>query len=113
MAKVIKVLPEITGDEMIYIQRLIADFDDDKARTFATVYRARRKDPLLILILCLLGFFGVAGIHRMITNQPGLGILYLFTIGLCFIGTIVDLINYQKITFEFNQKSANEVVVMM
>jgi len=113
MAKVINVLPEITGEEMIYIQRLIADFDEEKARTFATVYRARRKDPQLILILCLLGFVGFAGIHRMITDQVGLGILYLFTIGLCFIGTIVDLINFQKIAFEYNQKAANEVLVMM
>ena len=113
MAKVINVLPEITGEEMIYIQRVIADFDDEKARTFATVYRARRKDPQLILILCLLGFVGFAGIHRMITDQVGLGILYLFTLGLCFIGTIVDLINFQKIAFEYNQKAANEVLVMM
>jgi TM2 domain-containing membrane protein YozV len=113
MAKVIQFLPELTGEEMIYVQKLIADYDDEKAKTFATVYRARRKDPQLILILALLGFVGFAGIHRMITDQVGMGILYLLTLGICFIGTIVDLINYQKLALEFNTKQANEVALMI
>lgn len=113
MAKVINFLPELTGEEMVYVQKLIVDYDDEKARTFATVYRARRKDPQLILILALLGFVGFAGIHRLLTDQIGMGILYLLTIGLCFIGTIVDLINYKKLAFEFNSKCADEVVTMM
>lgn len=107
------VLPELTGEEMIYVQKLIADYDDEKAKTFATVYRARRKDPQLILILALLGFVGFAGIHRMITDQVGMGILYLLTVGICFVGTIVDLINYQKLALEFNTKQANEVAMMI
>jgi len=113
MAKVINVLPELTGEEMLYVQRLINDYDDEKAKTFATVYRARRKDPLLIMILTLLGFLGFAGIQRIIINQVGMGILYLFTIGLCFVGTIIDLVNYQKLAFEANQKSADEVASMI
>lgn len=113
MAKVIHVLPELTGEEMIYVQRIINDYDDEKAKTFATVYRARRKDPQMILILCLLGFVGFAGIHRMVINQIGMGILYFFTLGICFIGTIVDLINYQKLAFEYNQVAANETASIM
>ena len=113
MAKVINFLPELTGEEMIYIQKLIADYDDEKAKTFATVYRARRKDPQLILILTLLGFLGFAGIQRMIIDQVGMGIVYLLTLGVCFVGTIMDLINYQKLALEFNMKSANEVATMM
>ena len=113
MAKVINFLPELTGEEMIYVQKLIADYDDEKAKTFATVYRARRKDPQLILILTLLGFVGFAGIQRMIIDQVGMGILYLLTLGICFIGTIIDLINYQKLALEFNMKSANEVATMV
>ena len=108
MAKIVDVLPETTGEELIYIQNLIQNMDDDKARSFATVYRARRKDPQMILILCLLGFFGFAGIHRMVINQIGMGILYFFTVGLCWIGTIVDLVNYQKLAFEFNRAAADE-----
>jgi TM2 domain-containing membrane protein YozV len=113
MARVIDVLPEVTGEEMIYIQNLIKDYDDDKAKSFASVYRTRRKEPQLILILTLLGFFGFAGIHRMLTDQIGMGILYFFTVGLCFVGTILDLVNYQKLAFEYNQRVANEVQIMI
>ncbi|MBT1701172.1 TM2 domain-containing protein [Fulvivirgaceae bacterium PWU4] len=113
MAKVIDVLPEVTGEEMVYIQNLIKDMDDETARKFANVYRARRKEPMLILVTGLLGFIVVAGVHRFILGQVGMGILYLFTGGLCLIGTIVDLVNHQKLTFEYNSKVANEVIVMI
>jgi hypothetical protein len=47
------------------------------------------------------------------TKNIGLGILYLLTAGLCFIGTIVDLVNYQNITFEYNRQIADEIMLMM
>jgi hypothetical protein len=55
MAKVTDVLPELTGEEMVYVQNLIKEWDDEKARSFANVYRTRRKDPQVILITALLG----------------------------------------------------------
>ncbi|MBT1702982.1 TM2 domain-containing protein [Chryseosolibacter indicus] len=113
MARVIDVMPEITGEEMAYVQHLIKDFDEEKARTFASIYRARRREPMLILVTALLGFVGLAGVHRFIINHIGMGILYIFTAGLCLIGTIVDLVNYQKLAFEYNQKIANEAIVMI
>lgn len=113
MAKVIDVLPEVTGEEMIYIQNMIKDMDDETARKFANVYRARRKEPMLVLVTTLLGFIVVAGVHRFILGQVGMGLLYLFTAGLCFVGTIVDVVNYQKLAFEYNSKVANEVIVMI
>src|SRR5690606_17900701 len=106
MAKVIDVLPELQGDEMVYVQNLINDMEQDKAQMFAAAYRSRRKEPNLILITALLGFVGFAGIHRMLVNQIGMGILYFFTGGLCLIGTIVDLVNYQRLSFEYNQRMA-------
>ena len=42
-----------------------------------------------------------------------MGILYLLTGGLCFIGTIIDLVNYQKMAFESNRKVADEVAVLI
>lgn len=113
MAKVIDVMPELQGEEMIYIQNIINTMDENQARTFAGAYRARRKDPMMILILAIVGFFGIAGIHRFILNDIGMGILYVLTAGLCFIGTIVDIVNYQKLALEANRKVANEVVIMM
>jgi TM2 domain-containing membrane protein YozV len=113
MARIIDILPEVTGEEMIYLQNLIKDMSEEKARSFATVYRTRRREPMLILITAVLGFFGVAGVHRMITNQIGMGILYFFTVGLCFVGTIVDLVNHQKLAFEYNRKVADEIIIMI
>jgi TM2 domain-containing membrane protein YozV len=113
MARVIDVLPELSGEEMLYVQALLKDMEDEKARTFASIYRTRRKDPQMILILALLGFIGFAGIHRFVIGQIGMGILYFFTAGLCLIGTIMDLVNHQKLTFEHNQKIANEVLSMV
>lgn len=113
MANVLKHLPELEGMELGYIQGILKNMNDEQANLFAQVYRARRKDSQMILILTLLGFFGFAGLHRFILGQIGLGVLYFFTIGLCFIGTIVDLVNYKSLAYEFNIKVAHETLSMM
>ncbi len=51
-----------------------------------------RKSKLVALILCILGFLGLAGLHRMYVGKVGSGVLHLFTYGLCAVGTIIDLI---------------------
>jgi len=113
MANVLRHLPELEGMELGYIQGILKNMDEDQANLFAQVYRARRKDNQMILILCLVGFFGFAGLHRFILGQIGLGILYFFTLGLCFIGTIVDLVNYKSLAYEYNIKVAHETLSMM
>lgn len=113
MANVLRHLPELEGMELGYIQGILRNMDDEQANLFAQVYRARRKDNQMILILCLLGFFGFAGLHRFILGQIGLGILYILTLGLCFIGTIVDLVNYKSLAYEYNIKVAHETLSMM
>ncbi|NVJ86213.1 MAG: TM2 domain-containing protein [Algoriphagus sp.] len=113
MANVLRHLPELEGMELGYIQGLLKNMDDEQASLFAQVYRARRKDAQMILILTLLGFFGFAGLHRFILGQIGLGILYILTVGLCFIGTIVDLVNYKSLAYEYNIKMAHETLAML
>ena len=44
------------------------------------------------IILCMLGFLGLGGIHRFYVGRKWTGLLYLFTGGLFYIGTILDLI---------------------
>jgi TM2 domain-containing membrane protein YozV len=112
MASVLKLLPELQGQEMAYIQDLIKPMADDEAQLFANIYRTRRRDPQLILITTILGFFIIAGVQRFLVNQIGMGLLYLFTGGLCLIGTIVDLVNYQNLAFDYNRKIADEVSLM-
>jgi TM2 domain-containing membrane protein YozV len=113
MANVLRHLPELEGMELGYIQGLMKNMDEDQASLFAQVYRARRKDAQMILILTLIGFFGFAGLHRFILGQVGLGILYILTLGLCFIGTIVDLVNYKSLAYEYNIKMAHETLAMI
>jgi|TARA_R110002049_G_scaffold257897_1_gene433364 TM2 domain-containing membrane protein YozV len=109
MANVIDHLPEIDGDEALYVGKLISGLSDEQASKFASVYRSRRKDPQTIMIACILGFFLIAGIHRLMLNQIGMGILYIFTGGLCLIGTIVDLVNYKDLAFQYNREVAKQV----
>ncbi len=112
MASVLKFLPELQGQEMAYVQDLIKSMADDEAQLFSNIYRTRRRDPQLILITTILGFFIIAGVQRFLVNQIGMGLLYLFTGGLCLIGTIVDLVNYQNLAFDYNRKIADEVSLM-
>lgn len=113
MARMIDYLPELEGDEARYVQKLMQPMNDNKATRFSNVYRARRKDPQTILFTAILGFILAAGIHRFLIGQIGMGILYLLTFGLCGIGTIVDLINYQNLAFEYNRKVAQEVISLL
>jgi TM2 domain-containing membrane protein YozV len=113
MANVLRHLPELEGMELGYIQGLMKSMDEDQASLFAQVYRARRKDAQMVLILTLVGFFGFAGLHRFILGQIGLGILYILTLGLCFIGTIVDLVNYKSLAYEYNIRVAHETMAMI
>jgi len=102
-------LPDVSHEEMYYLEKVTENYDQEKVRRFAISYRAQRRDPMVILLCTLIGFVWIAGIQRFMTNQIGMGILYLLTGGLCFIGTLVDLVNYQKLTLEYNRQVAVEV----
>lgn len=51
-----------------------------------------RKSKMVALILCIIGFFGFAGLHRMYVGKVGSGVLHFLTYGICVVGTIMDLI---------------------
>lgn len=111
--QILEMLPELEGDEMLYVQGLVKDLSPGQAQQFAAAYRARRRDPTTVLILTLIGFVGFAGIQRFYLNQVGMGLLYFLTAGICLIGTIVDLVNYRKLSFEYNQMRAQELATMV
>jgi len=113
MANILNLMPELEPDEMSFIQSLVNDMPEQEAQQFVSIYRTRRREPQLVLITTLVGFIGLAGLHRFVLGQIGMGLLYFFTGGLCLVGTIIDLINYKRLAFEYNVKQAQQVVAMM
>ncbi len=109
----VTLIPAVEPDELAYLQQVTSGLSDDKLKLFISIYNGKRKKAEIILICTLLGFVCCAGIQRFIIGQIGMGILYLFTGGLCLIGTIVDVINHKQLAFEYNQQMANESMAMV
>jgi TM2 domain-containing membrane protein YozV len=101
-------LPGITTEEMAILHQATAELTDTQKQSFYMVYTSKRKSPQDIMIFTLLGFIGIAGVQRFLVGQVTMGVIYFFTAGFCFIGTIVDLINHQSLATEYNQKMAFE-----
>lgn len=106
-------LAGIEQEELLWLQELTRNYPTEMRQRFLAVYQGRRKDPQTVLICCLIGLVCVAGIHRFLLNQVGMGILYLLTGGLCLVGTIVDAINYRKMAWEYNKKAALETAALL
>lgn len=105
-------LPGITPEEFSYLQSATTGFNEQQLRGFLMIYSSKRRNPDDMVLYCILGFF-VPGLPRFLINQIGMGILYLLTAGLCFIGTIIDLINYKTLAFEYNQRMVFESLQMI
>ena len=56
------------------------------------------KSKLVTFLLCT--FLGNFGVHRFYLGKVGTGLLYLFTFGLCGIGTFVDIIKIASNTLK-------------
>ena len=106
--KLFSLIPGLSQEEYQGIKPLTENLSDEELHTFTSLYNSKRRTPDTILIGSVLGFVLVAGIQRFMVNQIGMGLLYLFTGGLCFIGTIYDLVTYRTINQEYNQSVAIE-----
>jgi len=42
-----------------------------------------------------------------------MGFLYLFTGGVCVIGTIIDIVNYKSLAYRYNRQQADEVAALV
>ncbi len=62
-----------------------------------------RSKKKVAIVLCLLGLLGFAGLHRLYVGKAGSGMIYLLTLGLYFVGTLVDL--FAIITGRFTDKN--------
>lgn len=100
--------PGVTPEEVSFLQSSTTDLTENQQRNFQMIYSGKRKSGQDMLLFCVIGLLLVPGLQRFITGQIGMGLLYLFTIGLCFIGSIVDLINHKSLAMEYNKKMAYE-----
>jgi TM2 domain-containing membrane protein YozV len=106
----VNLIPAIEGEELVYLQALTKELTDGQLSSFIAIYNGKRRKTDQVLLGCVLGFVLVAGVQRFMVGQIGMGLLYLFTGGLCLIGTIVDTVNHKRLTFEYNQKMAIESI---
>ena len=113
MADIMRIMPELEGEELLYVRGLVEPMTDDDAILFANAYRSQRRDSTNVLLLTLLGFVVLAGVQRFYVGQIGMGIAYLLTAGFCFIGTIIDLINHKSLALKYNQEKAANISAVM
>jgi len=106
-------IPGISPEELMYLQQATASLNEEQMKNFVFLYSGKRKNTQDILLFTLLGFLGFAGIQRFVLNQVAMGIIYFLTVGFCWIGTIVDLINHKSMTEEYNQRVARECLQMV
>ena len=109
----VMMIPSVDTDELVYLQAFTSNLPDDKLQLFISIYNTKRRKSEIILLCCLLGFVGIAGVQRFAVGHLAMGLLYFFTGGLCLIGTIVDIINHKALTFEYNQKMAMQSMAMI
>ena len=112
MPEILQVFPEAEGQEQLFLSGLISDMTDNQAQTFAIAYGAQRKDPTTFIILTLIGLLIIAGIGRFYNGNMGLGILYLLTGGLCWIGTLIDIFKFKTIVFQANSVKAQQIAML-
>ncbi|MBS7565857.1 TM2 domain-containing protein [Mucilaginibacter sp. Bleaf8] len=98
----------ITTEEMAYLQQATAGLSENQQRHFVNIYGSKRRTAQDLLLFTLLGFIGIAGVHRFLVGQIAMGIIYFFTGGFCGIGTIVDLINHKSLANSYNRDMAYE-----
>lgn len=106
--QMIVMMPGLEPEELITLQNIMNDMSESQQRQFVSLYSGKRKDRQTLLIMALIGFLGVAGIHRFVIGQVGMGIIYFLTGGFCGIGTIIDIVNIKSIANTYNYQQAIE-----
>ena len=113
MAEVAKYLPELQGNELTTVAGVMRELTEEQATYFTQGYRGKRKESSTVLILNLIGFIFVAGIHRFYLGQMGMGIIYLLTGGFCGVGTIIDIFTHKGMVEKYNMQKATETALFV
>jgi TM2 domain-containing membrane protein YozV len=60
------------------------------------------RDVPVALLLCLAGLVGLGGLHRFYLGKRVSGTIYLCTLGLFFVGTVIDLFHLRNMVDDCN-----------
>jgi TM2 domain-containing membrane protein YozV len=101
--------PKITPEEYAFVLPLIVRLSEQQAKEFLSLYSENRFDAQTYTLLSALGFIFTPGLQRFYVGEWALGILYMFTCGLFFIGTIVDLIQAKEKIGALNRTKAQAI----
>ena len=102
-------LPELDEPERSFIERLTAGMSHENIQQFAAAYRQVRKDPQTLRLMAIIGIVAIPGLHRFWVGQLGIGVLYLVTWGLLLVGTIMDIVQYRDLAFNYNQQVGKRI----
>jgi hypothetical protein len=107
--KFLAYFPKITSEEYSFILPLIERLSEQKAKEFLSLYSENRYDVQTYILFSALGFVFTSGLQRFYVGEWALGILYMFTCGLFFIGTIVDLVQAKEKIGTLNRIKAQAI----
>lgn len=88
-------------------QMMMQDLSDQQKMLFTSQYESVKKDRGTVLILSVL--LGTLGVDRFMIGDVGMGMLKLFTFGLCGILWLIDIFTIRGKVDDLNRKNANEI----
>jgi TM2 domain-containing membrane protein YozV len=97
---------KLPKDKVMIIQDALQKLDDSKAMMIQTI---DFKDPTTILIFSIL--LGMWGIDRFVLGEAGLGVAKILTCGGCYVWWIIDMVNAQDHTRQYNFKKLQELLM--
>lgn len=87
---------------------LTQNLSDQEKMLFQSQYASEKKDPTTVLILSVL--FGTLGVDRFMLGDMGMGLLKLFTAGLCGILWLIDIFTTKGRADTYNRNKAQEIM---
>ena len=95
------------SEKLFLIKEALGNLDDSKSYSIQSL---ELKDPTNLLLFSIL--LGCLGVDRFMLGQTGLGVLKLLTCGGCYIWWIIDMVNIQKMTREYNYQQLVNILTI-
>jgi len=95
--------------ESMILKAAKSELSSEQRLMFDNEYEKTRKTALVAYLLW--GFLGFLGIHKFYLKKTGMGVLYLFTVGLFVIGWIIDIFTLPKQIRIANEIIAKDLII--